>query len=50
VHGDQRGITAVLIEVRQDLLDSTVGRAEWASRLSIALSDLMQNPLNANLT
>jgi predicted N-formylglutamate amidohydrolase len=38
VHGDGRGIDAVLLEVRQDLLATTGGREEWASRLAAALS------------
>jgi len=38
VHGDQRGIDAALIEVRQDLLEGGEGRTAWAARLAAALS------------
>ena len=38
VHGDQRGIDAVLLEVRQDLLAAAGGPEEWASRLTAAMS------------
>ena len=37
VHGDARGIEAVLIEVRQDLLGDEAGIEEWALRLASAL-------------
>lgn len=37
VHGDARGIPAVLIEVRQDLLATPSDIAAWASRLAQAL-------------
>ncbi|MER8679828.1 N-formylglutamate amidohydrolase [Mesorhizobium sp. M1405] len=37
VHGDDRGIPAVLIEIRQDLLASRSGIEEWAKRLAAAL-------------
>jgi predicted N-formylglutamate amidohydrolase len=37
-HGDRRGIDAVLIEVRQDLLMTPEGVTEWASRLARALA------------
>jgi len=37
VHGDDRGIPAVLIEVRQDLLANQAGIEEWADRLAAAL-------------
>jgi predicted N-formylglutamate amidohydrolase len=41
VHGDQRGTDAVLLEVRQDLLEVPEARAEWAARLAAALSALV---------
>jgi predicted N-formylglutamate amidohydrolase len=41
VHGDQRGIDAVLVEVRQDLLDTAEARAAWAARLAAALRDVI---------
>ncbi|MER8556533.1 N-formylglutamate amidohydrolase [Mesorhizobium sp. M0976] len=37
VHGDDRGIPAVLIEIRQDLLAGRSGIEEWAHRLAAAL-------------
>ncbi len=37
VHGDDRGLAAVLIEIRQDLLADDAGVAEWASRLAGAI-------------
>jgi len=37
VHGDDRGIPAVLVEVRQDLLANQAGIEEWADRLAAAL-------------
>ena len=39
VHGEDRGHDAILIEVRQDLLSSAAGIAEWTDRLAAALSD-----------
>ncbi|MEQ1941613.1 N-formylglutamate amidohydrolase [Mesorhizobium sp. VNQ89] len=42
VHGDDRGIPAVLIEIRQDLVSDEDGIQEWADRLVNALP-----PLNA---
>lgn len=37
IHGDDRGIPAVLVEIRQDLLSTRSGIEEWASRLAAAL-------------
>ncbi|MER8612910.1 N-formylglutamate amidohydrolase [Mesorhizobium sp. M0435] len=37
VHGDDRGIPAILIEIRQDLLAGRSGIEEWAKRLATAL-------------
>lgn len=34
VHGEERGILHVLIEIRQDLIASKGGQNEWASRLA----------------
>jgi predicted N-formylglutamate amidohydrolase len=39
VHGDARGIDAVLLEVRQDLLDAADAPEAWASRLAAALAE-----------
>jgi predicted N-formylglutamate amidohydrolase len=40
IHGDRRGISAALIEVRQDLIDSEAGVEEWAQRLTAALAEV----------
>ena len=37
VHGEQRGLAHVELEVRQDLLTDAHGREEWADRLAQAL-------------
>lgn len=37
IHGDDRGIPAVLVEIRQDLLANRSGIEEWADRLAAAL-------------
>lgn len=36
-HGEGRGLDAVLIEIRQDLIADDAGAAKWADRLSTAL-------------
>lgn len=38
VHGSARGLPAVLIEVRHDLIDSHQGVADWAERLALCLT------------
>jgi predicted N-formylglutamate amidohydrolase len=37
VHGDDRGIPAILLEIRNDLIREPRGVTEWAGRLAIAL-------------
>ena len=37
IHGDDRGIPAVLVEIRQDLLSTRSGIEEWVNRLAAAL-------------
>jgi predicted N-formylglutamate amidohydrolase len=37
IHGDDRGIPAVLIEIRQDLIADESGVAEWTGRLAAVL-------------
>ncbi|MEO3431096.1 N-formylglutamate amidohydrolase [Pelagibius sp. CAU 1746] len=44
VHGDRRGLANVLIEVRQDLIDTQQGAAEWAERLSAVLEAVLGDP------
>lgn len=34
VHGEQRGISSIEIEVRQDLIEDEAGQREWAERLA----------------
>ncbi|MEZ5926030.1 MAG: N-formylglutamate amidohydrolase [Hyphomicrobiaceae bacterium] len=41
VHGEKRGLDAVLIEVRQDLVGDEMGEAAWAARLAQALEALI---------
>lgn len=38
VHGEARGLDAVLLEIRQDLINSDDGAVLWANRLASALS------------
>lgn len=40
VHGLQRGIPNVLIEIRHDLIATPAGQAEWSQRLARALATL----------
>ena len=44
VHGDQRGLPAVLLEVRQDLLVDPAEIDRWADRLTRALRDATLDP------
>lgn len=37
IHGDDRGVPAVLIEIRQDLISNAAGISEWTDRLAAAL-------------
>lgn len=37
VHGEARGLDAVLVEIRQDLITEDIGALSWARRLSTAL-------------
>jgi predicted N-formylglutamate amidohydrolase len=37
VHGDDRGIPAILVEIRNDLIQEPRGVSEWAARLAKAL-------------
>ena len=43
-HGDRRGLANVLIEVRQDLIDTQHGAAAWAERLGGALDAVLGDP------
>ncbi len=44
VHAEPRGLANVLIEVRQDLIDTHHGAAEWAERLHRALGSTLSDP------
>jgi len=37
VHGEARGLDAVLVEIRQDLITHRDDAASWAARLAAAL-------------
>jgi predicted N-formylglutamate amidohydrolase len=37
IHGEARGLDAVLVEIRQDLIGQPQGAAQWAARLATAL-------------
>src|SRR3546814_17004577 len=43
-HGDRRGLANVLIEVRQDLIDTPQGAALWAERLGAVLEAVLGDP------
>src|SRR3546814_16992504 len=43
-HGARRGLANVLIEVRQDLIDTPQGAAPWAERLSAVLAAVVVPP------
>lgn len=43
-HGTQRGLPHALIEIRQDLIASAGGQAEWVVRLARILRDLSRHP------
>ncbi|SDQ95437.1 N-formylglutamate amidohydrolase [Pseudoxanthomonas sp. CF125] len=41
VHGEQRGLLHVELEIRQDLIDDAAGQEEWAERLARILPALL---------
>lgn len=41
-HAEPRGIAHVLIEVRQDLIDTPAGQADWSARLSRTLGEVLK--------
>jgi predicted N-formylglutamate amidohydrolase len=47
VHGEARKLPHVEIEIRQDLIGSEVGQAEWADRIARALEDAERALLGA---
>lgn len=44
VHGDGRGRANILIEIRQDLIDTHHGAREWAALVGQVLSETLKNP------
>ena len=44
VHGDSRGLPNLLIELRQDLIDTHGGAEDWAALLSDRLAELIKDP------
>jgi predicted N-formylglutamate amidohydrolase len=40
-HGDDRGLPNVLIELRQDLIDTHQGAQDWADRLAVVFTELL---------
>ncbi|MFQ6017131.1 MAG: N-formylglutamate amidohydrolase [Kiloniellaceae bacterium] len=44
LHAGARGLANALVEVRQDLIDTHRGAAEWAERLADALSAVLADP------
>lgn len=43
-HGDARGLPHVLVEVRQDLIDTAKGAEAWARRLARILRPILDDP------
>jgi predicted N-formylglutamate amidohydrolase len=41
VHGEALGLPYALIEIRQDLIDTSAGAAAWADRLAAALKEIL---------
>jgi predicted N-formylglutamate amidohydrolase len=48
-HGTLRGLPHALIEVRQDLISSEEGQAEWAARLARVLTSILRDPALARV-
>ena len=44
VHAEPRGFANVLIELRQDLIDTHHGAIDWAERLGAVLNELVSDP------
>ena len=43
IHGDDRNIPAILIEIRQDLINSVKGQKEWAELMVSMINSCFQN-------
>lgn len=44
-HAERRGLAHVLIEIRQDLIDTHHGAAEWAELIAKALGEVLSDPM-----
>jgi predicted N-formylglutamate amidohydrolase len=44
VHAEPRGLASLLIEIRQDVIDTHHGAAEWTERLAAVLSEILTDP------
>lgn len=44
VHADRLGLANVLIELRQDLIDTRRGQARWAAELAAVFGELLRDP------
>ena len=42
VHGEQRGLSHLTLEIRQDLLDDKAGQIAWAERLARLLPQAVE--------
>jgi predicted N-formylglutamate amidohydrolase len=43
-HAVGRGLPHVAVEIRQDLIADTAGESEWAERLALALTPILEDP------
>jgi predicted N-formylglutamate amidohydrolase len=43
-HAQPRGLANLLIEIRQDLVDTHHGASEWAELLARALAEILADP------
>ena len=43
-HADMRGLANLLIEIRQDLIDTHHGVAQWSEVLAVTLRDILAEP------
>ncbi|HUS96040.1 MAG TPA: N-formylglutamate amidohydrolase [Hyphomicrobiaceae bacterium] len=46
-HGTLRGLAHAIVEIRQDLIRNADGQAQWSSRISNVMRDIMADPANA---
>jgi predicted N-formylglutamate amidohydrolase len=43
-HAEKRGLPHLNVEIRQDLIATEVGAAEWADRLTRVLTPVLEDP------